>query len=1289
MHPLGSSAISFFAFVVLSILFLVRAQDCSTLSPCATGCCNKFGYCGVGDDYCGSDCVASCDYRPECDASNPCATGCCNKFGYCGLGPNYCAEDVCVAGCERRAECDPGGYGEFADSAKCPLNVCCSKFGFCGTTKDFCGTKKVRRPSCNKKNGLSRVVGYYEGWSMQRFCNDFYPEQIPVGVYTHLNYAFASIDPETFEILAPSSYESDMMRRLTALKRSDPDLKVFIAVGGWTFNDPGPTATVFSDMARSPRNRQAFFRSLLSFMSTYGFDGIDLDWEYPVADDRSGRPEDYENFVDLIANLKTFLKSSGGRHGLSITLPASYWYLQHFDIAKLQYWVDFFNIMSYDLHGAWDRNNKWLEPELNSHTNLTEITNALDLLWRNDIDPEKVVLGIAFYARVFSASSASCMEPGCKFESGGNAGRCSNEVGILLNSEIVEIMDELQVKPTFDKEAAVKILKFDSNQWLTYDDAETFKLKAEFASSQCLGGVMVWAVSHDLPYGNYSRALGEAANRKVKAIALGAQSGDAETRTVYPQCKWTNCWENCPAGWTLVQRTDDDAGDNQGMVDHTGCQKGTDHFFCCPPDAEVPKCGWYGHRNGKCNGKDNCPSGMLEVGSNTEHCENNNYQAACCTYDTPSMKLYSQCKWGQSPDCDKGTCSNSLVANSSTGTGGDYCSYRKYWEDAVGNYATYQERKYCCDQEDNSKWEDCEWYDSYGLLRIAEGTDLENYCWSNCPSDTVRVAMETRNGCEAADGGRVRCCKPKHLTIKKRSADDYTDENKVLDGQVQDFLDDPTCGLEQHLRLKRSWTDDVYIPDDASLGKFTSVIHFAGGVGDYLARGADTYNADIHGRSSSPQLARRATAVAEHAIEYLLLYILTSPPGLTDSQRMHMWEFRVQADYRHLSAANIRDYAYRTIDTLRDGYDAFVTMIVCNLDYYNALLGNEDFVLDCECEAEGCCLTGTDPCVEEEEGVPDSEDEDLVGRGKKRPINPTLADGKKFPFYGRTYEERYKVTKNRKHPLRSKAFHFALKSICHSGSMDVVPIKADKEVEDFDVEHQLEMNTIGQYVKHATNGNLPSKKPVPTGLAVLPVKYVRDHLTGKVLANPPIMKGGEKSNIPLVRIMNALGSRTNNGDFTLLLKQVNGVKSRLWMGKDPWAAEDLEDEVESTDPDVANEAISKIRAVVGAISYMNHIKVQPVMVSQAHEVEKELGLSDAAWQANGNGQGLGVRWWRLVYKDLLETRSAKATSFVERWTDELIKRWGVRTGSDAEQILDAALTLQKAETKIRMNGLNY
>ncbi|KAK7959254.1 chitinase [Apiospora aurea] len=94
----------------------------------------------------------------ECSADVPCKTGCCSKFGYCGLGPSChervliplqdCEEKDCVNNCERKAQCGPGGFGEdFVEKTACPLNVCCSKHGFCGTTEAFCGKKRSSAPA--------------------------------------------------------------------------------------------------------------------------------------------------------------------------------------------------------------------------------------------------------------------------------------------------------------------------------------------------------------------------------------------------------------------------------------------------------------------------------------------------------------------------------------------------------------------------------------------------------------------------------------------------------------------------------------------------------------------------------------------------------------------------------------------------------------------------------------------------------------------------------------------------------------------------------------------------------------------------------------------------------------------------------------------------------------------------------------------------------------------------------------------------------------------------------------
>lgn len=205
---------------------------------------------------------------------------------------------------------------------------------------------------------------------------------------------------------------------------------------------------------------------------------------------REGREEDFDDLPKFLSKIKSALKRSGGRSGPSIAIPASYWYLQHFDLEKFSKYVDHFNVMTYDFHGAWDTPNSLLGNHLNSDTNLTEIKDAFDLLWRNNVDPDHVNMGLAFYARTFIASSTGCMSPGCLLDAGGPAEPCADAVGVMSNPEIMRKLGGKIGSGDLDKTAAIKTLEFGST-WLTYDDVDTRKLKLDFASSQCLGGAMV------------------------------------------------------------------------------------------------------------------------------------------------------------------------------------------------------------------------------------------------------------------------------------------------------------------------------------------------------------------------------------------------------------------------------------------------------------------------------------------------------------------------------------------------------------------------------------------------------------------------------------------------------------------------------------------------------------------------------------------------------------------------------------------------------------------------------
>lgn len=179
--------------------------------------------------------------------------------------------------------------------------------------------------------------------------------------------------------------------------------------------------------------------------------------------------------------------------------------------------------------GTWNKGNKWTGAFLNSHTNLTEIGLALDLLWRNDVDPDKVVLGLAFYGRSLFLTNESCNTPGCTYQSGGQRGRCSKEIGVLLNSEIDVIVKKKSLTPILHKKEAVKVITWD-NQWVSYDDGETIEIKSEYARKMCLGGLMVWAINHDTQNAKYHKALAKAANRKAKSRYMFQGSGDTSEK---------------------------------------------------------------------------------------------------------------------------------------------------------------------------------------------------------------------------------------------------------------------------------------------------------------------------------------------------------------------------------------------------------------------------------------------------------------------------------------------------------------------------------------------------------------------------------------------------------------------------------------------------------------------------------------------------------------------------------------------------------------------------------------
>ncbi|GKU04285.1 oviduct-specific glyco protein [Fusarium langsethiae] len=242
--------------------------------------------------------------------------------------------------------------------------------------KGFGSCNKIDPPSCEGHSAFARSIGYYQFANVrERQCNRISPKQNRTDGFTHLHGAFAAIDPNTFAVKLWHEDDAKLYKEFTGLKNKG--LNTWIAISGWTFNDPGPTRTTFSDLSTIPAHRSRFIKSVANFLEDHGFQGVNLDWEqkalfHSLEPDRDGRKEDTDNYASL---LKEMLTAFGSKYGISIAILKSYWYLRWLRPKEIEPYVDHMGIMTHDLHGPWDEEIKQIDRVILGHTNVPEIAN--------------------------------------------------------------------------------------------------------------------------------------------------------------------------------------------------------------------------------------------------------------------------------------------------------------------------------------------------------------------------------------------------------------------------------------------------------------------------------------------------------------------------------------------------------------------------------------------------------------------------------------------------------------------------------------------------------------------------------------------------------------------------------------------------------------------------------------------------------------------------------------------------------------------------------------------------
>ena len=310
-----------------------------------------------------------------------------------------------------------------------------------------------------------RVVGYYPAW-----LHDAYPaDMVNVSALTHVIYAFCW--PREDGTLASYAYPS--YPELTA-RVHDAGKTMMISLGGGGLSDGFAAAT--ADM----RKRALFISNVLAFCDQHGFDGVDIDWEYPQ--DETER----DNMTALVRELRAATSGRLEPFIITVAITGSTSAEQYWDIRALTEYIDWFNVMHYNYSGTWSSVASHNAP-LFQHSDMAfsgSIHNNIAFLTETvDVPREKILLGIPFYGRQFIASDLYASS------TGGEHLLYVDIASLLWSGEWLTLWDDIS--------KASYAINNDKTLVLVYDDERSVTGKCEYVIDNDLGGVMIWALGYD------------------------------------------------------------------------------------------------------------------------------------------------------------------------------------------------------------------------------------------------------------------------------------------------------------------------------------------------------------------------------------------------------------------------------------------------------------------------------------------------------------------------------------------------------------------------------------------------------------------------------------------------------------------------------------------------------------------------------------------------------------------------------------------------------------------------
>ncbi|KAI1096192.1 glycoside hydrolase family 18 protein [Rostrohypoxylon terebratum] len=346
--------------------------------------------------------------------------------------------------------------------------------------------------------GFKNAV-YFTNWGVN---SGFHPQELPVSELTHILYAFADIDLDgtvrssdpvvDLEKRYPDDSTSNrtknaygVIKQLYIHKKYNRNLKTLLSIGGWNYSPK------FAAVAATDATRFIFATSAVKLVTDWGFDGIDIDWEYPTDEVEKA------NFVKLLEACRhafdryTLLHELKHRFTISVASPASPTNYEKLDLIGMNKYVDIWNLMAYDYSGSWDtvsgHQANVFEYKNDPNAKKLSTDDAIDHYISRGIHPRKILMGMPLYGRSFEGTSGL----GQNYSSVGEGGP---QPGVWYYKDLpkpgAKVIWDHVAKATYSYDAEKKEL-------ISYDDIRSTDFKSEYIQRRDLGGAFFWEASGD------------------------------------------------------------------------------------------------------------------------------------------------------------------------------------------------------------------------------------------------------------------------------------------------------------------------------------------------------------------------------------------------------------------------------------------------------------------------------------------------------------------------------------------------------------------------------------------------------------------------------------------------------------------------------------------------------------------------------------------------------------------------------------------------------------------------